>query len=88
MKTLITKISSESNSNNYDNEGKANGQSSNLNYRIVIKEENTEVGSVNIQVSSSYYNNNTDEEYISAKSIFEEKIKNLIEELKSNIIIQ
>lgn len=50
MKTLTTKISSESNSQNYDINGKENGQNNSLNYRIVVKDDNTEVGSVNLSV--------------------------------------
>lgn len=85
MKTLTTKISSESNSQNYDINGKENGQNSSMNYRIVVQEDNTEVGSVNISVNTSYYGNMTDEELTSAKTVFEEMITNAIKELKSNI---
>lgn len=85
MKTLTTKISSESNSQNYDINGKENGQNNSLNYRIVVQEDNTEVGSVNISVNTSYYGNMADEELTSAKTVFEEMITNAIKELKSNI---
>ncbi len=85
MKTLTTKISSESNSQNYDINGKENGQNNSLNYRIVVQEDNTEVGSVNISVNTSYYGNMADEELTSAKTAFEEMITNAIKELKSNI---
>lgn len=85
MKTLATKISSESNSQNYDINGKENGQNNSLNYRIVVQEDNTEVGSVNISVNTSYYNNMTDEDFASAKTSFEEKIKQVVESIKSYI---
>lgn len=85
MKTLTTKISSESNSQNYDINGKENGQTNSLNYRIVVQEDNTEVGSVNISVQTNYYGNLTDEEFTSAKTTFEEKIRQAVESIKSYI---
>lgn len=83
MKTLTVKISSESLSQNYDNEGKGNGQSNNLNYRIMVKEDNTEVGNVSINVSSSYYSNPEGMDYNTAKTAFEEKLKKAVEAVKS-----
>lgn len=87
MKTLITKISSDSNSQNYDLNGKENGQTSSMNFRIVVKEDNSEVGSVNISIQSSYYNNQQDEDYNSAKEAFEAKLKEAISTLKDTINI-
>lgn len=83
MKKLITRISSESNSLNYDIEGNANGQSTTMSYRIVVEEDGTEVGNVSISVNSSYYNNQTDEEYTDAKKTFEEKLKSAVEAMFS-----
>lgn len=85
MKTLITKISSESLSKNYDNEGKENGQTNNVNYRIIVKEDVTEVGSVSINVSSNYYNNPEGMDYDSAKTAFEEKLKKAVETMKTSL---
>lgn len=88
MKTLITKISSESNSQNYDINGKENGHTATVNYRILVEEDNTEVGNVSVSVSSNYYSNQPDEEYSEAKSAFEAKLKSAIETLfKSGLYV-
>lgn len=87
MKTLTTKISSESNSQNYDINGKENGQTSSVNFRIVVSEDNTEVGNVNVSIQSSYYNNQQDEEYLTAKNTFEEKIKEVINTITDSLKI-
>lgn len=83
MKTFITKISSESNSQNYDINGNSNGQTTTMSYRIVVEEDGTEVGSVSISVNSSYYNNQQDEDYTDAKKTFEEKLKSAVEAMFS-----
>lgn len=87
MKTLTTKISSESNSQNYDINGNENGQTSSVNFRIVVSEDNTEVGNVNVSIQSSYYNNQQDEEYLTAKNTFEEKIKEVINTITDSLKI-
>lgn len=85
MKTLTTKISSESNSQNYDINGNENGQTSSMNFRIIISEDNTEVGNINISIQSNYYNNQSDEEFISAKEALEAKIKAAIDTFDETI---
>lgn len=85
MKTLTTKISSESNSQNYDINGTENGQIVSSNYRIIVQEDNTEIGSINISVQSNYYSNLQDEDFSAAKEALEAKIKTAVETLNETL---
>ena len=80
MKTMNLKLSSQSGSQNYDNNGNVNGSSTTTSYRIVIEEEGTEIGNANYSFSMNYYNVPEGEEYKAAREALEAKIKVAIEE--------
>lgn len=73
------KLSSQSGSQNYDNEGNVNGSSTTMNYRMIIEEEGTEIGNADYSFSMSYYNVPTGMEYTTAREALEAKVKAAIE---------
>lgn len=73
------KLSSQSGSQNYDNNGEVNGSSTSMNFRIVIKEEGSEIGNANYTFSISYYSVPEGDDYTKAKETLEAKIKSAIE---------
>lgn len=79
MKTLNLKVSSQSGSQNYNNEGNVNGSSTTTSYRIVIEEDGNEVGNANYTFSMNYYNVPEGEDYTTDREAFEAKIKAAIE---------
>lgn len=79
MKTMNLKLSSQSGSQNYDNNGKVNGSSTTTSYRIVIEEDGTEVGNANYSFSMNYYNVPEGEDYTTAREALEAKVKAAIE---------
>ena len=79
MKTMNLKVSSQSGSQNYDNNGNVNGNSTTTSYRIVIEEDGTEVGNANYSFSMNYYNVPDGEDYTTARTALEAKIKAAIE---------
>ena len=83
MKTMNLKLSSQSGSQNYDNNGNVNGSSTTTSYRIVIEEEGTEIGNANYTFSMNYYTMPEGMDYTSAKEAFEAKIKVAIEEFNN-----
>lgn len=83
MKTMNLKLSSQSGSQNYDNEGKVNGSSTTMSYKMVIEEDGTEVGNANYSFSMNYYNVPEGVDYTSARETFEAKIKVAIEEFNN-----
>ena len=83
MKTMNLKLSSQSGSQNYDNNGNVNGSSTTTSYRIVIEEEGTEIGNANYSFSMNYYNVPEGEEYTAAREALEAKIKVAIEEFNN-----
>lgn len=87
MKTMNLKVSSQSASQNYDNEGNINGNSTTVNYRMVIEEDGMEVGNANYTFSMNYYRVPEGVDYTSAKEMFEAKIKAAIEEFNKALIL-
>lgn len=83
MKTMNLKLSSQSGSQNYDNNGNVNGSSTTTSYRIVIEEEGTEIGNANYTFSMNYYNVPEGEDYTTVREAFEDKIKVAIEEFNN-----
>ena len=83
MKTMNLKLSSQSGSQNYDNNGEVNGSSTTMSYRIVIEEEGTEIGNANYSFSINYYNVPEGVDYTSAKEALEAKIKSAITEFNN-----
>ena len=79
MKTMNLKVSSQSGSQNYDNDGNVNGSSTTTSYRIVIEEEGTEIGNANYTFSMNYYTMPDGEDYTTAREAFEAKVKAAIE---------
>lgn len=77
------KLSSQSGSQNYDNNGNVNGSSTTTSYRMVIEEEGKEIGNANYSFSMNYYNVPDGEDYTSAREAFETKIKVAIEEFNN-----
>lgn len=83
MKTMNLKLSSQSASQNYDNNGNVNGSSTTTSYRMVIEEEGTEIGNANYTFSMNYYNVPEGEDYTTVREAFEAKIKAAIEEFNN-----
>lgn len=79
MKTMNLKVSSQSGSQNYDNNGNVNGSSTTTSYRIVIEEEGTEIGNANYTFSMNYNSVTESVDYTTARETFEAKIKAAIE---------
>lgn len=83
MKTMNLKVSSQSGSQNFDNNGNVNGSSTTTSYRIVIEEDGTEIGNANYSFSMNYYTMPEGVDYTSAKEAFESKIKAAITEFNN-----
>lgn len=79
MKTINLKISSQSGSQNFDNDGNINGSSTTMSYRMIIEEDGMEVGNANYTFSMNYYNVPEGEDYTAARTALEAKIKAAIE---------
>lgn len=79
MKTMNLKVSSQSGSQNYDNEGNVNGSSTTMSYRMVIEEDGNQVGDANYNFSMNYYNVPSGEDYTTAREALEAKIKAAIQ---------
>lgn len=83
MKTMNLRLSSQSGSQNYDNEGNVNGSSTTTSYKIVIEEEGTEIGNANYTFSMNYYTMPEGVDYTTAREAFEAKIKAAITEFNN-----
>lgn len=83
MKTMNLKLSSQSGSQNYDNNGNVNGSSTSMSFRITVEEDGTEVGNANYTFSINYYNVPEGVDYTSAKEALEAKIKSAITEFNN-----
>lgn len=77
------KLSSQSGSQNYDNNGNVNGSSTSMSFRITVEEDGTEVGNASYTFSINYYNVPEGEDYTTAKETLEAKIKSAIEEFNA-----
>lgn len=83
MKTMNLKLSSQSGSQNYDNNGNVNGSSTSMSFRITVEEDGTEVGNANYTFSINYYSVPEGEDYTTAKETLEAKIKAAITEFNN-----
>lgn len=83
MKTINLKISSQSGSQNFDNDGNINGSSTTVNYRMVIEEDGNEIGNANYTFSMNFYSIPEGPEYTSAVEALNAKIKAAIEEFNT-----
>lgn len=87
MKTMNLKLSNQSASKSYDKDGIESGSSTSMSYRIVVVEDNTEVGSVNYNFNMNYYGQSDDVDYSMAKETLEAKIKSAIEAFNNALIM-
>lgn len=83
MKTMNLKVNSQSGSQNYDNNGNVNGNSTTMNYRMVIEEDGHQIGDASYSFSMNYYSIPEGEDYTSAKEALEAKIKAAITEFNN-----
>lgn len=83
MKTMNLKVSSQSGSQNYDNNGNVNGSSTTMSYRVVIEEEGNEIGNASYTFSINYYSVPEGVDYTSAKEAFEAKVESAIKEFNN-----
>lgn len=85
MKTMQLKISSKSGSENYDSEGKVTGKSMSTEYRVNVKEDSTDVGSMSISMNTNFYGDLSPEGYEDAMKALQSKIDEAIKTFEQTI---
>lgn len=83
MKTIKLQLSSQSATQNYNSEGASNGGSTSMGYRLVVEDNNNQVGDANFSFNMNIYSLSSDMEYTAAAETLKTKIKNAIEEFNN-----